>query len=214
MMKKKLWIEKYRPKTFSEIKGQDGVIRELAMATAGDNLTHLILKGPAGTGKTTTAVVVAKVTYGEEDYRQSFKELNAGDKRKMDDMRGIVANYVKYGSIYSAPYKMLFLDEADALTEDAQKLLNRLMEKYGNNCRFILCVNDVEKLIDTIRSRCNEYQYVPLSDDNIVERLREIAQDEHLQLSSKDFDGIAYKARGDLRKSINFLQMSNTKFFS
>ena len=208
---KKLWIEEHRPKTFSEIKGQYGVIRELSGNVSNLNLSHLILKGPAGTGKTTTAFVIAKVVYGD-DYRQNFMEMNAGDKRTINDMRGTVSNFAKYAP-FSGPFKILFLDEADALTEDSQKLLNRLMEKYGNNCRFILCVNDVERLLETIRSRCTEYQYNTLSGSDIVERLREIAEERHLQLNSEAFDSIAIKAGGDLRKAVNYLQMNHTQFF-
>jgi len=205
-----LWIEKYRPRTLDEIKGQSSSIKRLKEKIKKKDITHLIFKGPQGTGKTTSALVIAKVMFGD-NWKMNFKELNAGDERKIQDMRGTVKTYVRYAPLVG-DQKILFLDEAEALTEDSQKLLNRLMEKYGNKCKFILTCNNVEKLNETIRSRCTEYQFSPLSEEDILERLREIANIETLNISETALLNIAKKSKGDLRRAINFLQMNNTEY--
>jgi len=206
-MAKELWTEKYRPKTMDDIKGQSLALQQIKEKLQQGEITHLILKGPQGVGKTTTAKVIAKVIY-QENWRMNFKELNAGDKRKLDDMRKLVGDYMKYQP-WGAKFKILLLDKAESITKDSQEALERMMEEFGNNCRVILCVNDIERIETTIRSRCTEYQFMPLSDADIAQRLREIATMEKLKISDADIMKISTRARGDLRKGINNMQMGN-----
>jgi len=206
-MAKELWTEKYRPKTLEDIKGQSLALQQINEKLKQGEITHLILKGPQGVGKTTTAKVIAKVIY-QENWRMNFKELNAGDKRKLDDMRKLVGDYMKYQP-WGAKFKILLLDKAESITKDSQEALERMMEEFGNNCRVILCVNDIERIETTIRSRCTEYQFMPLSDADIAQRLREIATIEKLKISDADIMKISTRARGDLRKGINNMQMGN-----
>jgi replication factor C small subunit len=207
-MAKELWTEKYRPKTLDDIKGQSMALQQIKEKLKQGEITSLILKGPTGVGKTTTAKVIAKVIF-QDDWKMNFKELNAGDKRKLDDIRKLVGDYMKYAPWGNHRFKILLLDKAESIMKDSQEALERMMEDWGNNCRLILCVNDVERIETTIRSRCTEYQFMPISDKDIAERLKEIAAKENLKISDADIMKVVSKSKNDLRKAINNLQMGN-----
>jgi DNA polymerase III delta prime subunit len=208
-MSNELWTEKHRPKTFDCIKGQSSVMEQIKEKVKQGELTHLILKGPQGTGKTTTSKVIARVLYVDEGEMINFKEMNAGDKRKLEDIRKIVGDFMRYKPWGKSRFKLLVLDKAESITKDSQEALERMMEEWGNNCRVIMCVNDIERIEPTIRSRCTEYQFQPLTEKDIHERLREIAIEQKIQISDADVAKIANRARGDLRKAINNMQMGN-----
>ena len=200
-----IWIEKYRPKSFDEIVGQNEIIQ--AVKDRIDNLPHLIFEGSAGTGKTTTAQVIA-TTLGTD-----FLELNSSEERGIDTVRGKIMSYCKHLSFSKAPYKILFLDEADSMTPDAQLALRPLMEKFSHNCRFIIGCNYVEKIIQPIISRCKVYKFRPVDKTSIIKRLRYVAEKENIfvSMSEQDLEGLAEHSRGDMRKAINDLQMGDYK---
>ncbi len=169
------------------------------------NLPHLLFSGPPGVGKTATAVSIAREMYGET-WRENFTELNASDERGIDVVRHRIKNFAKTSPIGGADFKIIFLDEADALTSDAQSALRRTMERYTNNCRFILSCNYSSKIIEPIQSRCAVYRFRPLSDEAVAARTRYIAEKEGLKVAEDGIEAIKYVAQGDMRKAINALQ--------
>ena len=148
-----IWTEKYRPSTFQEIKGQKEIIEKIQAFVASKNLPHLLFSGPAGVGKTTLALVIAKQLFGEH-WRENTLELNASDERGIDVVRVKVKDFARTKAIGEVPFKLIYLDESDALTKEAQQALRRTMENYTKTCRFILSCNYSSKIIDPIQSRC------------------------------------------------------------
>ena len=148
-----IWTEKYRPSTFADLVGQEDVIKRVASLTDSLNIPHLLFAGPAGTGKSTLALIVVRELF-KENWKENYLELNASDERGINVVREKVKNFARTKSIGNVPFKIIFLDEADALTPEAQQALRRTMENYSATCRFILSCNYSSKIIDPIQSRC------------------------------------------------------------
>ncbi|HOX35376.1 MAG TPA: replication factor C small subunit [Methanoregulaceae archaeon] len=200
-----IWIEKYRPMRLADIVGQDAIVERLASYAKTKNLPHLLFTGTAGVGKTTAAVALAREIFGA-DWQMNFRELNASDERGIDVVRNQIKQFARTTPLGSASFKVLFLDEADALTTDAQAALRRTMESYAQTCRFILSCNYSSKIIDPIQSRCAIYRFKPLSAEAVREEICRIAGKENLTVSGEAMDAIVYIAQGDMRKAINALQ--------
>ena len=147
-----IWTEKYRPTIFSEIVGQDEIIKRVQSLTNTLNIPHLLFAGPAGIGKSTLALVIVKELF-KADWKENYLELNASDERGINVVREKVKSFARTKSLGNIPFKVIFLDEADALTPEAQQALRRTMENYSANCRFILSCNYSSKIIDPIQSR-------------------------------------------------------------
>ncbi|HDD05185.1 MAG TPA: replication factor C small subunit, partial [Candidatus Aenigmarchaeota archaeon] len=161
-----IWTEKYRPKTLDEVVGQEKVVEKLKAFVRAKNLPHLLFAGPAGTGKTTCALAIARELYGEE-WRDNLLELNASDERGIDTIRTKVKEFARTKPIGDFPFKIILLDEADALTRDAQQALRRTMENFSSTCRFILDCNFSSKIIEPIQSRCAIFRFKPLEKEAI-----------------------------------------------
>lgn len=205
MLKEEIWIEKYRPKKLEDVVGQDDVIKRLSSYVKSRNLPHLLFSGPAGTGKTGSAICVARELFGE-NWMGSFTELNASDERGIDVVRTKIKNFARTAPLGESEFKIIFLDEADALTSDAQSALRRTMEKYTSTCRFILSCNYSSKIIEPIQSRCAVYRFRPMSSAAVEERILYIAKEEGLTLTKDGLEAILYVASGDMRRAINALQ--------
>ena len=201
-----IWIEKYRPKKLNEVAGQRHIIERLQAYVASKNVPHLIFSGPAGTGKTTSAIALSKELFGDS-WRQNFNELNASDERKLEHVRGKIKNIARTAPIGDNPFKIIFLDEADSLTPAAQAALRRTIEKYTHICRFIFSVNYSSKIIEPIQSRCTVFRFRPLQPEDIKNYMRKIARKEKLEITADGLETLIYVARGDLRKAINVLQV-------
>jgi replication factor C small subunit len=201
-----IWIEKYRPKKLDEIVGQDEIVERLKAYVKTKNVPHLLFAGPAGTGKTTSALTMAKELFGET-WKQNFNELNASDERGIGIIRGKIKDFARTAPIGKADFKIIFLDEADSLTNDAQSALRRTIEKYTHICRFILSVNYSSKIIEPIQSRCTVFRFSPIKPDDIKKYMRKIAQNEKLEITQDGLETLIFISRGDLRKAINILQV-------
>ena len=205
-IKEEIWIEKYRPVRLDQVAGQEETIERLKSYVATKSLPHLLFSGPPGVGKTASAVSIARETFGEDLWRENFTELNASDERGIDVVRTKIKNFAKTAPIGGAGFKIIFLDEADALTSDAQSALRRTMERFSNNCRFILSCNYSSRIIEPIQSRCAVFRFRRLSDEAVRKRLEYIAKDQNLSITEDGYEALVYVAQGDMRKAVNSLQ--------
>lgn len=199
-----IWTEKYRPISLDDVVDQEHVVGRLKAFVEQKNIPNLLFAGPAGTGKTTCALALAKDLYGE-NWKHNFLELNASDERGIDVVRGKIKDFARTKPI-DADFKIIFLDEADALTQEAQQALRRTMEKYASVTRFILSCNYSSKIIPPIQSRCAVFRFKPLPDDAVKSLLKKIAERENIIVDEKAYDALILLSEGDLRKAINLLQ--------
>ncbi|KHO55195.1 MAG: replication factor C small subunit [archaeon GW2011_AR19] len=200
-----IWTEKYRPKEFSEVFGQNDIIKRVESLTKAMNIPHLLFAGPAGVGKSTLAIVVVKELF-KSTWRENYLELNASDERGINVVREKVKNFARTKSLGKVPFKVIFLDEADALTPEAQQALRRTMENYSSGCRFILSCNYSSKIIDPIQSRCAIFRFKLLEKKDIEKVLQKIAKNENLTMHPDVLEVIYEGSEGDCRRSINILQ--------
>ena len=202
--REEIWLETYRPQRLDDVVGQDTIVERLGSYVTQNDLPHMLFAGPAGVGKTTSAVAIARELYGE-DWEDHFLELNASDERGIDVVRDRIKSFART-SFGGANYRIIFLDEADALTSDAQSALRRTMEQFSNNVRFILSCNYSSQIIDPIQSRTAVFRFSPLPDEAVAEQVRKIAGEEGIEVTDDGIDALVYAADGDMRKAINGLQ--------
>ena len=202
-----VWVEKYRPKKLSDVMGQKSIVERLSTYTKTRSMPHMLFAGPAGSGKTTCAIALARELYGER-WRDSLIELNASDERGIDVVRGKVKDFARAASLGGSDFKIIFLDEADSLTSDAQAALRRTMERYTQTCRFILSCNYSSKIIEPIQSRCAVFRFRPLGEADVKSYLKRIANAERVDITEDGLLAICGLAAGDLRKATNILQVA------
>lgn len=201
-----IWTEKYRPKKLDEIVNQEHVVERLKSFVKEGSIPHMIFAGPPGTGKTCCAIAITRELFGES-WRQNFSETNASDMRGIDVMRTRIKNFCRTKPI-NAPFRIIFLDESDYLTSEAQACLRRLMEMYSDVSRFILSANYSSRIIPPIQSRCAVFRFKLLSKENVFTYLKRIIKGEKLNVSKDALEAIYEICEGDMRKAVNILQAS------
>lgn len=203
-----MWVEKYRPKNLDDIIGHEETKIRLKGFIENRSLPHLLFAGPPGTGKTSAVLALATEIFGNKGVRNNLLELNASDERGIDVIRHTVKDFARILPTDNAPFKIISLDEADALTSAAQQALRRTMEKYVSTSRFVLLCNYPGKIIEPIQSRCAYFRFNRLNDETITDRLTSIAIKEKLKTNKEGIKTIVRIAEGDMRKAINILQAS------
>ncbi len=202
-----VWVEKYRPASLADMVGQEAIVPLLRAYAAQRSMPHLLFAGPPGTGKTTAALALAHDLYGAE-WRQNFRETNASDERGIDTVRTSIKQYARTSPLGEVAFKLLFLDEADNLTSEAQAALRRLMERYSSSCRFILSCNYSSRIIDPIQSRCAVFRFRPYSPESIRSQLERVAKAEGKKLTPEALETLVTASSGDMRRAVNLLQLS------
>ncbi|ODV58293.1 replication factor C subunit 3 [Ascoidea rubescens DSM 1968] len=200
------WVEKYRPSSLDEVYGQSSIISTLEKFVETGKLPHLLFYGPPGTGKTSTVLALAKRIYGEKLYKNMILELNASDDRGIDVVRDKIKNFASTMHIFSKGFKLVILDEADAMTNVAQNALRRIIEKYTRNTRFVILANYAHKLNPALLSRCTRFRFQPLSNESIKERMQVVKKEEKIRLAEDAELSLLKLSNGDMRKALNVLQ--------
>ncbi|MFW9821709.1 MAG: replication factor C small subunit [Candidatus Thorarchaeota archaeon] len=205
------FVEKYRPRFLDDIVNQEGIIKRLKQFVKDKSMPHLIFAGPAGTGKTTSALAMVRELYGRKMVtNRAYLELNASDARGIDVIRTYIKDFAKARPSSEIPFKILILDEADNMTSPAQQALRRTMEKYTKNCRMILICNYSNRIIPPIQSRCVVFRFSSLSNEDIKKRIKFVAKEEGISLTPEGLVALVDVSRGDCRRAINYLQSCGT----
>jgi replication factor C subunit 3/5 len=207
------WIEKYRPDNLDDIISHYDIIRTLKTFMGNRCLPHLLFYGPPGTGKTSVITACARELYGEY-FPFMVMELNASDDRGIEVVRTKIKQFVTSHNVFFGKdpnernniFKLVILDETDAMTNDAQAILRKVVEEYTYNTRFCLICNYIQNINPALQSRCTRFRFSPLPEAEIRQKVKIIAKEEDLKITKSGMDTLIKRARGDMRKILNNLQ--------
>lgn len=211
-------VEKYRPSTLADVSGHQDILATINKFVDSNRLPHLLLYGPPGTGKTSTVLALARRIYGNKNMRQMVLELNASDDRGIDVVREQIKTFSSTKQIFAssfntkqkeeeiAGFKLIILDEADAMTSTAQMALRRIMEKYTANTRFCIIANYTHKLSPALLSRCTRFRFSPLKEKDIRKLVDQVISEENVNIAPDAVDSLVTLSKGDMRRALNVLQ--------
>ena len=200
------WVEKYRPAALQELISHEDIIKTIRRFISEEKLPHLLFYGPPGTGKTSTILACAKELYSAKEFNSMVLELNASDDRGINVVRGQILNFASTRTIFNSGFKLVILDEADAMTQDAQNALRRIIEKFTDNVRFCLICNYLSKIIPALQSRCTRFRFGPLDPEQIMPRLVHVCEEESVEVTDDGKEALMRLSQGDMRKVLNILQ--------
>lgn len=205
MIEKFVLVEKYRPSSLDEIVGHTAIVARMQSMVEESSVPNLLLAGPQGVGKTALVVAFARDKYGDE-WRANVLEMNASDERGIDVIRNRVKGFAQQGTSGEHDFKIIFLDEADQLTKDAQAALRRVMEDYAENTRFFLSCNYPNQIIDPIQSRAIPLRFSKLTDKDVRTVVDRVVDGEGISDPDDVLERLIQDSNGDARKAINTLQ--------
>ncbi|OQD60213.1 hypothetical protein PENPOL_c026G02103 [Penicillium polonicum] len=211
------WVEKYRPSSLDDVSGHQDILATINRFVETNRLPHLLLYGPPGTGKTSTILALARRIYGTKNMRQMVLELNASDDRGIDVVREQIKTFASTKQIFNmapqgtagsrlAGFKLIILDEADAMTSTAQMALRRIMERYTANTRFCVIANYTHKLSPALLSRCTRFRFSPLKEVDIRTLVDKVIENEGVRIQPDAVDSLVTLSKGDMRRALNVLQ--------
>ncbi|XP_063698595.1 replication factor C subunit 5 [Culicoides brevitarsis] len=206
------WVEKYRPATLNDLISHQEIISTINKFIKQNQLPHLLFYGPPGTGKTSTILAIAKQLYTPQQMSSMILELNASDDSGIGTVRGPILNFASTRTIFSGGFKLIILDEADAMSKDAQNALRRIIEKYTDNVRFCIICNYLSKIIPALQSRCTRFRFGPLAPEQILPRLDHVIDAEGVKVTEDGKKALMKLSDGDMRKVINVLQSTWMSF--
>lgn len=206
------WVEKYRPQNLSDLISHKEIINTIQRFIQEDRLPHLLFYGPPGTGKTSTILACARQLYSPKEFNSMVLELNASDDRGIDVVRGAILNFASTRTIFKSGFKLVILDEADAMTNDAQNALRRVVEKFTENTRFCFICNYLSKIIPALQSRCTRFRFGPLGLDQMLPRVQHVIEQENVKVTEDGMQALVTLAKGDMRKALNILQSTSMGF--
>lgn len=201
-----IWVESYRPETLDEIVGHEKIVERMQSFLEDSECPNILFAGPQGVGKTAIVTAFARQKYGD-GWRNNVLELNASDDRGIDVVRERIKRFARQGTADGHDFKIIFLDEADQLTKDAQTALRRVMEDYADTTRFFLSCNYLNQIIGPIQSRCAPFRVSGLENEDVKKVLERVTEGEGIEASDEALDMIVQDCRGDARKAINTLQV-------
>jgi replication factor C small subunit len=206
-----MWSEKYRPKKLSQVVDQKEIIKGISNLIKSPDIPHMLFAGPAGVGKTTTALCIAMELLGEE-WRKNTLELNASDERGIKMVRERVKEFAASIKLagdreFGRP-KIIILDEADEMTSEAQTALRRIIEDSAKTTRFVIICNYLSQIIEPIQSRCVVFRFTRLPKEYVIDHLKMICEQQKVKYEEKALAQIFEATGGDLRHSINIMQAS------
>jgi DNA polymerase III delta prime subunit len=203
------WSEKYRPSSIQNIIYHEKITKTIVNYLEANKLPHLLFYGPPGTGKTSTILAIAKHYY-KEDFHNMILVLNASEERGIETVRNRIKQFVTTSGLPenkdTPPFKLIILDEIDAMTEDAQAILRKVVEKYVNNVRFCFICNYLKKINPAIQSRCIIFRFKPIPEINMENFIGDICKKENIKINPNAVKLIIKRSNGDMRKLLNILQ--------